>query len=77
MITSLYNMSCVYETFSNQELMKRKEYLCKQLQKIDYELEKRTTDENITNHNLENIKNIENIETKSIKQIKIKIIMNK
>ena len=64
-------MSCVYETFSNQELIKRKEYLCKQLQKIEYELEKRTTDEKITNHN------IENIETKSIKQIKIKIIMNK
>jgi hypothetical protein len=62
-------MSCVYETFSNQELIKRKEYLCKQLQKIEYELEKRTTDEKITNHN--------NIETKSIKQIKIKIIMNK
>jgi hypothetical protein len=67
-------MSCVYETFSNQELIKRKEYLCKQLQKIDYELEKRIyIDENI-DENIEN-NNIEHIETKSIKQIKIKVIM--
>jgi hypothetical protein len=67
-------MSCVYETFSNQELIKRKEYLCKQLQKIDYELEKRVyIDENI-DENIEN-NNIEHIETKSIKQIKIKVIM--